>query len=75
MRADSICHAATLDEGNARRRLEDIAEAEGVPLAEGAVDALIRWVYIHLISAGSYPFLQMSMHMSSTCYSLTCHYL
>ena len=32
----------SLDQGNARRRLEDIAAKEKVVLAEGAVDALIR---------------------------------
>lgn len=32
----------SLDEGNAKRRLEEIAEKEGVRLEEGAVDALIR---------------------------------
>ncbi|KAL1837428.1 hypothetical protein VTJ49DRAFT_3780 [Mycothermus thermophilus] len=32
----------SLDQGNARRRLEDIARLEGVPLEEGAVDAMIR---------------------------------
>lgn len=32
----------SLDQGNARARLEHIAAEEGVPLAEGAVDALIR---------------------------------
>ncbi|OAA64855.1 activator 1 41 kDa subunit [Cordyceps fumosorosea ARSEF 2679] len=32
----------SLDQGSARRRLEAIAEAEKVPLEEGAVDALIR---------------------------------
>ncbi len=31
-----------LDRGNAGRRLEDIARLEGVPLGEGAVDALVR---------------------------------
>jgi replication factor C subunit 2/4 len=31
-----------LDQGNARRRLEDIARLEGVPLEDGAVDAMIR---------------------------------
>lgn len=32
----------SLDQGNARRRLEEIAEREGVSLEDGAVDALIR---------------------------------
>ncbi|KAI0397897.1 replication factor C subunit 2 [Xylariaceae sp. FL0594] len=32
----------SLDQGNARRRLEQIAEKEGVTLEDGAVDALIR---------------------------------
>ncbi|KJZ76609.1 Replication factor C subunit 2 [Hirsutella minnesotensis 3608] len=32
----------SLDEGNAKKRLEDIAQAEGVLLEDGAVDALIR---------------------------------
>lgn len=32
----------SLDQGNARRRLEDIARREGVRMGEGAVDALIR---------------------------------
>lgn len=32
----------SLDQGNAKRRLEEIAEKEGVELADGAVDALIR---------------------------------
>lgn len=32
----------SLDQGNAKRRLEEIAEKEGVPLEDGAVDALIR---------------------------------
>lgn len=32
----------SLDQGNARRRLEDIAELEGVGLEDGAVDALIK---------------------------------
>ncbi|KAK0733882.1 P-loop containing nucleoside triphosphate hydrolase protein [Lasiosphaeria miniovina] len=32
----------SLDQGNARRRLEEIAALEGVPLEDGAVDALIR---------------------------------
>ncbi|KAI1174973.1 replication factor C subunit 2 [Nemania sp. FL0916] len=32
----------SLDQGNARRRLEEIAEKEGVKLENGAVDALIR---------------------------------
>lgn len=32
----------SLDQGNARRRLEDIAKAESVGLEDGAVDALIR---------------------------------
>ncbi|KAI1811727.1 replication factor C subunit 2 [Poronia punctata] len=32
----------SLDQGNARRRLEAIAEKEGVRLEDGAVDALIR---------------------------------
>ncbi|ERS98617.1 hypothetical protein HMPREF1624_05404 [Sporothrix schenckii ATCC 58251] len=32
----------SLDQGNARARLEYIAAEEGVPLADGAVDALIR---------------------------------
>jgi replication factor C subunit 2/4 len=32
----------SLDQGNARRRLEEIAEKEGVKLEDGAVDALIR---------------------------------
>lgn len=32
----------SLDQGNAKRRLEEIAEKEGVGLEEGAVDALIR---------------------------------
>ncbi|KAI1082844.1 putative replication factor protein [Whalleya microplaca] len=32
----------SLDQGNARRRLEEIAEKEGVALEDGAVDALIK---------------------------------
>ncbi|KAK4237854.1 P-loop containing nucleoside triphosphate hydrolase protein [Achaetomium macrosporum] len=32
----------SLDQGNARRRLEDIAKFEGVGLEDGAVDALIK---------------------------------
>ncbi|KAH8676318.1 replication factor C subunit 2 [Xylariales sp. PMI_506] len=32
----------SLDQGNARRRLEEIADKEGVLLEDGAVDALIR---------------------------------
>ncbi|KAK4159166.1 P-loop containing nucleoside triphosphate hydrolase protein [Cladorrhinum sp. PSN259] len=32
----------SLDQGNAKRRLEDIAKLEGVGLEEGAVDALIK---------------------------------
>ncbi|KAI0200101.1 replication factor C subunit 2 [Astrocystis sublimbata] len=32
----------SLDQGNAARRLEEIAEKEGVKIEEGAVDALIR---------------------------------
>lgn len=32
----------SLDQGNARRRLEDIAKLEGVPVKAGAVDALIK---------------------------------
>lgn len=32
----------SLDQGNTKRRLESIAEAEGVRLEDGAVDALIR---------------------------------
>ena len=32
----------SLDQGNAKRRLEDIAKLEDVTLADGAVDALIR---------------------------------
>ncbi|KAK1757666.1 P-loop containing nucleoside triphosphate hydrolase protein [Echria macrotheca] len=32
----------SLDEGNAKKRLEDIASLEGVTLEDGAVDALIR---------------------------------
>lgn len=32
----------SLDQGNARKRLEEIAEKEGVRLEDGAVDALIR---------------------------------
>ncbi|KAI0022195.1 replication factor C subunit 2 [Xylariomycetidae sp. FL0641] len=32
----------SLDQGNARKRLEDIAEKEGVGLEDGAVDALIK---------------------------------
>ncbi|KAK3372514.1 P-loop containing nucleoside triphosphate hydrolase protein [Podospora didyma] len=32
----------SLDQGNAKRRLENIAELEGVTLEDGAVDALIR---------------------------------
>src|SRR6195952_5799071 len=32
----------SLDQGNAKRRVEEIAEKEGVVLEEGAVDALIR---------------------------------
>ncbi|KAK3383391.1 P-loop containing nucleoside triphosphate hydrolase protein [Lasiosphaeria ovina] len=32
----------SLDQGNARRRLEEIAALEGVPFEDGAVDALIR---------------------------------
>lgn len=32
----------SLDQGNAKKRLEGIAEAEGVPLEDGAIDALIR---------------------------------
>ncbi|KAK4250445.1 P-loop containing nucleoside triphosphate hydrolase protein [Corynascus novoguineensis] len=32
----------SLDQGNARRRLEDIAKLEGVPIEDGAVDALIK---------------------------------
>jgi replication factor C subunit 2/4 len=32
----------SLDQGNAKRRLEDIATNEGVDLADGAVDALIK---------------------------------
>lgn len=33
----------SLDQGNAKKRLEEIAEKEGVPLEDGAVDALIRF--------------------------------
>jgi replication factor C subunit 2/4 len=32
----------SLDQGNARRRLEDIAKLEGVAIEDGAVDALIK---------------------------------
>ncbi|RDA93096.1 hypothetical protein CP533_4067 [Ophiocordyceps camponoti-saundersi (nom. inval.)] len=32
----------SLDQGNARKRLEDIAQAEGLLLEDGAVDALVR---------------------------------
>ena len=32
----------SLDQGNAKKRLEDIAEKEGVQLEDGAVDALIK---------------------------------
>jgi len=32
----------SLDQGNAKKRLEEIAEKEGVPIDDGAVDALIR---------------------------------
>jgi replication factor C subunit 2/4 len=32
----------SLDQGNSRRRLEEIAGKEGVPLGEGAVEALIK---------------------------------
>lgn len=32
----------SLDQGNARKRLEIIAEKEGVPLEDGAIDTLIR---------------------------------
>jgi replication factor C subunit 2/4 len=32
----------SLDQGNTKRRLEEIAEKEGVPLEEGAVEALIK---------------------------------
>jgi replication factor C subunit 2/4 len=32
----------SLDQGNAKRRLEEIAEKEGVPLEDGAIDALIK---------------------------------
>ncbi|KAK9439343.1 DNA polymerase III, clamp loader complex, gamma/delta/delta subunit [Metarhizium brunneum] len=32
----------SLDQGNAKKRLEEIASAEGVPLEDGAIDALIR---------------------------------
>lgn len=32
----------SLDQSNAKKRLETIAEAEGVPLEDGAIDALIR---------------------------------
>ncbi|KAK6071060.1 replication factor C [Seiridium cupressi] len=32
----------SLDQGNAKKRLEDIAEKEGVALEDGAVDALIK---------------------------------
>ncbi|KAI1845294.1 hypothetical protein JX265_005451 [Neoarthrinium moseri] len=32
----------SLDQGNAKKRLEDIADKEGVALGEGAVDALIK---------------------------------
>ncbi|PNY23606.1 Replication factor C subunit 2 [Tolypocladium capitatum] len=32
----------SLDQGNAKRRLDDIAQAEGVPLQDGAIDALIK---------------------------------
>lgn len=32
----------SLDQGNARRRLEEIAQLEGVEIEDGAVDALIR---------------------------------
>lgn len=32
----------SLDQGNAKKRLEEIAEMEGVPIEDGAVDALIR---------------------------------
>ena len=32
----------SLDQGNARRRLEDIAQLEGVAVEDGAVDALIK---------------------------------
>ncbi|KAL2159200.1 hypothetical protein VTH06DRAFT_2632 [Thermothelomyces fergusii] len=32
----------SLDQGNARRRLEDIAKLEGVPIEDGALDALIK---------------------------------
>lgn len=31
----------SLDQGNAKKRLEQIAQAEGVPLEDGAIDALI----------------------------------
>lgn len=33
----------SLDQGNAKKRLEEIAEKEGVSLEEGAVDALIKF--------------------------------
>ncbi|KAM0338930.1 hypothetical protein ACHAPU_011126 [Fusarium lateritium] len=32
----------SLDQGNAKKRLEEIAEKEGVPLEDGAIDALIK---------------------------------
>src|SRR3569833_217107 len=32
----------SIDQGNAKKRLEEIAEKEGVPLEDGAVDALIK---------------------------------
>jgi len=32
----------SLDQGNARRRLEDIAKLEGVPVEDAAIDALIK---------------------------------
>ena len=32
----------SLDQSNAKKRLEDIAEKEGVPLEDGAIDALIK---------------------------------
>lgn len=32
----------SLDQGNAKKRLNEIAAAEGVPLEDGAIDALIR---------------------------------
>ncbi|OAA49462.1 activator 1 41 kDa subunit [Metarhizium rileyi] len=33
----------SLDQGNAKKRLEDIASTEGVPLEDGAIEALIRF--------------------------------